>query len=328
MTRPLAHYFIASSHNTYLLQDQLRGPSDVEAYIQAFLKGCRCVELDCWDGHGEPVIYHGYTLTSKILFKDVIAAVNEYAFRTSDYPVILSLENHCSVEQQKIMAAHLVSILGDKLYTEFDPSLTELPSPEALRGKILIKGKKLPADVATDEGDVSDEDEAEEAIGDKAAIADQPKAIKKQLKHQKIAKPSHKPKLAKELSDLVNYVKSVHFKTLDTEVGELPFWEMSSFGESKAHGLSLDCEKASQFVARNSRQLARTYPAGSRVNSSNYNPQVRIQQHKNVAQNRAGRRWPLKQLGRPLGNSPSCLLTGNVECRLPDCGAQLSNPLP
>ncbi len=29
--------------------------------------------MDCWDGEdGEPIIYHGYTLTSKILFKDVI----------------------------------------------------------------------------------------------------------------------------------------------------------------------------------------------------------------------------------------------------------------
>ena len=40
--------------------------------------------VDCWDGDGnEPVIYHGHTLTSKILFKDAIAAIKEHAFAVS-----------------------------------------------------------------------------------------------------------------------------------------------------------------------------------------------------------------------------------------------------
>lgn len=29
---------------------------------------------------GEPIVHHGYTLTSKILFKDVIETINKYAF--------------------------------------------------------------------------------------------------------------------------------------------------------------------------------------------------------------------------------------------------------
>ncbi|CAM9841539.1 unnamed protein product, partial [Hapterophycus canaliculatus] len=42
-------------------------------YINDLCKGCRCVELDCWDGDdGEPLIYHGYTLTGRIRFADVI----------------------------------------------------------------------------------------------------------------------------------------------------------------------------------------------------------------------------------------------------------------
>ncbi len=52
--------------------------------------------------------------------------------QTSDYPVILSLENHCSVEQQQVMAHHMSSILGSALVTSplGDGMPTTFPSPE------------------------------------------------------------------------------------------------------------------------------------------------------------------------------------------------------
>ncbi len=57
---------------------------------------------DCWDGHhNEPIIYHGWTLTSKLDFHEVLKdAIRPYAFYSSDYPLILSIENHCSKKQQ------------------------------------------------------------------------------------------------------------------------------------------------------------------------------------------------------------------------------------
>lgn len=52
--------------------------------------------------------------------------------QTSDYPVILSLENHCSVEQQEVMVQQLKDILGEQLLTAtIDGHVpTQLPSPE------------------------------------------------------------------------------------------------------------------------------------------------------------------------------------------------------
>ena len=72
--RPLSSYFIASSHNTYLSGDQLTGSCALDRYVDVLERGCRSVELHCWDGIPDsdtpymPVVAHGKSYSESIAF--------------------------------------------------------------------------------------------------------------------------------------------------------------------------------------------------------------------------------------------------------------------
>ncbi len=131
---------------------QLTGRASTEMYRQVLLTGCRCIELDVVDSEkktDEPEIKHRNTPVRSVPFIHVILAIRECAFKVSSYPLILSLENHCSARVQTKMAQYLVDVFGDSLITQ--PLKTHpieencpLPSPNDLKYKILIKNKKLP----------------------------------------------------------------------------------------------------------------------------------------------------------------------------------------
>ena len=90
----------------------------------------------------EPVIYHGRTLTTKVPLRDTCEAIAKYAFVASPYPIIISAEVHCSIPQQDVIAQIMREVFGDALVTapiEGFANLDVLPSPEHLKGRILLK---------------------------------------------------------------------------------------------------------------------------------------------------------------------------------------------
>lgn len=110
--------------------------------------------MDIYDGDQEPMVFHGKSFTSKVSLREVCEAILKYGFIASPYPIIISAEIHCSIGQQDLIAAIMMEVFGDKLVRMMQDGsesgnkqeglakkmeIEELPSPEHLKGKILLK---------------------------------------------------------------------------------------------------------------------------------------------------------------------------------------------
>ena len=92
------------------------------------------------------MVFHGKTLTSKVSVRDTCVAIAKYAFVASPYPIIISAEIHCSVPQQEQLVAIMKEVFGEALVyapVEGRPAIVDLPSPEDLKGRVLLKAKNL-----------------------------------------------------------------------------------------------------------------------------------------------------------------------------------------
>ncbi|GKY90668.1 hypothetical protein MPSEU_000040200 [Mayamaea pseudoterrestris] len=168
MTRPLCHYWINTSHDTYLapIASSIHGKNayqqkgraghvltDEQTYMAALLRGVRCLEFDVWDSWDgkEPVLsrYAPRTPSDAVtLFESAIRSVRTFLDQQPyTFPVILKIENHCSYLVQVRIATLLQKYLGSAdLIVESNAQLDDvdhiLPSPESIRGKVLIIGKR------------------------------------------------------------------------------------------------------------------------------------------------------------------------------------------
>jgi hypothetical protein len=153
MTHPLSHYWICSSHDTYW--NHWTESQDEQSYLAALYRGVRCLELDVWDGVGSepiPVIAGDKPKAADdpcLELTMVLKAIRQFLLANpKSYPVILNIENHCSFAVQEKLAEQIFQILGSIgliVVPDDTDSVDEadlLPSPDSMRGKVLVMGKR------------------------------------------------------------------------------------------------------------------------------------------------------------------------------------------
>ncbi|XP_045153209.1 1-phosphatidylinositol 4,5-bisphosphate phosphodiesterase beta-3 isoform X1 [Echinops telfairi] len=141
----------------------------------------------------------------------------------------------------------------------------EEAGPERLclepRKSLGEEGPRRTADALgpTDREDEEEDEEEEEQADPKKPTTDEGTA-------------SSEVNATEEMSTLVNYIEPVKFKSFEAARKRNKCFEMSSFVETKA--LEQLTKSPMEFVEYNKQQLSRIYPKGTRVDSSNYMPQL------------------------------------------------------
>ena len=159
-------------------------------------------------------------------------------------PLVLSLEMHCSKKQRDQIGNILVEYFGDKIYLVSKSNFLgdTLPPLSSYKEKVVIKCKSsYPDFLLTREERVS-------------------KSKKEEDEKEKIQK--------REILHSITALYGEHYN----EPGLRTIWGISSLKESKIKQFKFQMAKANGFIEFNKKYISRAYPAGQRIDSSNYNP--------------------------------------------------------
>ncbi|KAI6210863.1 hypothetical protein M3Y96_00373000 [Aphelenchoides besseyi] len=326
MNETITHYYCSSSHNrhfyligsfdiekitrdvlgnqihaaNHLLKDKFHDIclTEVEIYRQILLAGCRCIELDCWDGPTGPVITHGPISLQQINtvpFEDVCEAIMDSGFKSSDYPIVLSLENHCSPPQQQQMACYFKEIFGEHLQDTplpnypLEPGVL-LPSPNLLRPNSKKKPPKLhPISNMFQSLKVDVErrmrvrsispkpdEEGTSKRQSQITISDEINNIPKDfMKDEAVDTVETQPVLAQQInyfqtSPVLSYGLLQHQYLKHALCLDDPYFLMHSGSESKLD--KIITKRSREFIQHTANHIIRVYPEILRCNSSNFIP--------------------------------------------------------
>lgn len=286
MTAPLSHYFIYTGHNSYLTGNQLSSDCSVEPLIRALKIGVRAIELDIWPNKtkDDVDVLHGRTFTAPVKFIKCIEAIKEHAFDESEYPVIITLEDHLTTELQAKVAKMIIETFGSMLFYSDSAGFKEFPSPEFLKYRILISTKppkeylERQCSENLEAGDKNEEKHPEEELSDGIYNMDL-ENDEKSLQGVESAEEDLDDfnGVFQEKPEVPEYKKliSIHAE----KKRGLPLKDTLRFDGDLVKRISLSepkFEKLAKFhptdiVRFTQRNLLRIYPKSTRVTSSNYN---------------------------------------------------------
>ncbi|XP_048231396.1 phosphoinositide phospholipase C 6 isoform X2 [Ricinus communis] len=278
MTAPLSHYFIYTGHNSYLTGNQLSSDCSEVPIVKALQRGVRVIELDLWPGStkDEVLVLHGRTLTTPVPLIKCLKSIRDYAFVSSPYPVIITLEDHLMAEQQAKVAEMLTQIFGDTLYYPESDGLVQFLSPESLKHRIMISTKP-PKEYLESSGissikmketrsphgrNSSEEEEEAEAEADHRSDSDQDDEDCDN-KSGNLASPEYKRLITIHAGKPKGALKDA-IKVAANKVRRLSLSEQELEKAATTHGMDLV-----RFTQEN---ILRVYPKGTRITSSNYEP--------------------------------------------------------